>query len=60
MSTELKSVGSLSLTQLWGGKDRGKCLQLTRQSMYVTLTEAEVVELIPALEEWLGGEREEA
>ena len=56
MSHEIGSVGrdGLKLTSFWGGKGRGRSLQLTTYSnRYVQLNRREVISLMRKLLGWL-------
>jgi len=34
MSKELKPIGDMGVTSFWGGAERGRCIQLTRDDEY--------------------------
>ena len=64
MSTEISKVGRISLTQYWGGKDHGICIQVTESevldkantlhcsSHWIQLTEREALDLSNSLISW--------
>ena len=50
----IEKEGKYYLTQLWGGEDKGICLQITAWAgVYFQLTYDEVKELIQELQMWL-------
>ena len=58
MSTELKPIGDMNVTRFWGGKKRGRCIQLTRpnedgDSEYVQISVHEMKRLIKVFEKIL-------
>jgi hypothetical protein len=57
MSTEIKQIGRLHLTQFFGGALRGICIQVTEDTNghyhYIQITEAEALELAAALIAWV-------
>ena len=65
MSTELKPTKdmnheTISLTQFWGGRDYGTCIQMTGKNGYIVLNRSAALDMIDALNEWVGGDRPEA
>lgn len=61
MSTELGSIGDLSVTSFWGGTDRGPCLQITTPLQpgvgivhgFSQLTREQVIDLSIMLAKWV-------
>ena len=67
MSTDLKPVmdryGEVQLTSFSGGMDLvrgGRCLQLTGNQTYLSLTKTQCLDLAEALLEFVNDEREES
>ena len=65
MSTELKPTKDMNdetifLTQFWGGTKNGMCIQMTGKADYIVLNRSAALDMIDALNEWVGGDRPEA
>lgn len=55
MSEDIMDIRELHVSSFAGGKDRGRCIQLTIGDEYEQLTQKEVNELITALTLWMHG-----
>lgn len=55
MSTRIGQVAHVVLTEFWGGKVRGLCVQLTEDGgrSWIQLTKAEAAELAGLLSGWV-------
>ena len=53
MSTEIGSVGGVSITRFFGGVNRGVCLQLTDGNThdYIVLGASQIITLLPIMKE---------
>lgn len=65
MSTELKPTKDMNdetvfLTQFWGGRNYGLCLQITGVNGYIVLNRSAAMDIAEAINEWIGGDRPEA
>ncbi|KXB07156.1 hypothetical protein AKJ54_00700 [candidate division MSBL1 archaeon SCGC-AAA382K21] len=65
LKTELENVGAVSLPEsvftinsFYGGKERGKCIQITTDSRgYEEFTKKEIQEIIDVLRRWVEDEK---
>jgi hypothetical protein len=65
MSTELKPTKDMNeetihITQFWGGRNYGRCIQITGKNGYIVLNRSAAMDMAEAINEWIGGERAEA
>jgi hypothetical protein len=56
MSTQLRQIGDITITQFYGGRLRGTCVQLKGPDGYVQLDARGVGYLVEVLHDFLFGE----
>lgn len=65
MSTEMKPTkdmdgDTIHITQFWGGRDYGMCIQMTGKNGYIVMNRSAAMDIAEAINEWIGGDRPEA